>query len=102
MSNENGIHHFFYMQKIPKWWLWFYYLIPTSWTLNGMLTSQYGDVEKEIIVFGEKKTVAAFVKDYFGFHHDRLPMVGVILMLYPIIFASIFAYCIGKLNFQRR
>nr|XP_017241624.1 PREDICTED: pleiotropic drug resistance protein 3-like isoform X1 [Daucus carota subsp. sativus] len=88
--------------KIPKWWLWFYYLIPTSWTLNGMLTSQYGDVEKEIIVFGEKKTVAAFVKDYFGFHHDRLPMVGVILMLYPIIFASIFAYCIGKLNFQRR
>ncbi|KAK1401932.1 pleiotropic drug resistance protein 3-like [Heracleum sosnowskyi] len=88
--------------KIPKWWLWLYYLIPTSWTLNGMLTSQYGDVEKEIMVFGEKKTVAAFVKDYFGFHHDRLPMVGVVLMLYPIIFASIFAYCIGKLNFQRR
>ncbi|XP_063940609.1 pleiotropic drug resistance protein 3-like isoform X2 [Daucus carota subsp. sativus] len=58
--------------KIPKWWLWFYYLMPTSWTLNGMLTSQYGDVEKEITVFGEKKTFAAFVKDYFGFHHDRL------------------------------
>nr|XP_017241649.1 PREDICTED: pleiotropic drug resistance protein 3-like [Daucus carota subsp. sativus] len=88
--------------QIPKWWLWLYYLTPSSWTLNSMLSSQYGDVEKEIIVFGEKKTVAAFVKDYFGFHHDRLPIVGVVLMLYPIIFASIFAYCIGKLNFQRR
>ncbi|KAK1401931.1 ABC transporter domain-containing protein [Heracleum sosnowskyi] len=88
--------------QIPKWWLWLYYLLPSSWTLNAMLSSQYGDVEKEIMVFGEKKTVAAFVKDYFGFHHDRLPVVGVILMLYPIIFASIFAYCIGKFNFQRR
>ncbi|WOH15112.1 hypothetical protein DCAR_0934649 [Daucus carota subsp. sativus] len=88
--------------RIPKWWLWFYYLIPTSWTLNAMLSSQYGDVDEEIMVFGEKKTVAAFLKDYFGFHHDRLPMVGVVLMLYPIIFASIFTYCIGKLNFQRR
>ena len=67
-----------------------------------MLSSQYGDVDEEIMVFGEKKTVAAFLKDYFGFHHDRLPMVGVVLMLYPIIFASIFTYCIGKLNFQRR
>lgn len=89
-------------QQIPKWWVWFYYLIPTSWTLNGMLSSQYGDIEKKILAFGERKTVAAFLKDYFGFHHDRLPLVGVIMMLYPIVFASIFAYCIGKLNFQRR
>nr|XP_017241653.1 PREDICTED: pleiotropic drug resistance protein 3-like isoform X2 [Daucus carota subsp. sativus] len=74
--------------QIPKWWLWLYYLTPLSWTLNIMLSSQYGDVEKEI--------------NHFGFHHDRLPMVGVVMMLYPIIFAIIFAYCIGKLNFQRR
>ncbi|KAI3473056.1 hypothetical protein Pfo_031083 [Paulownia fortunei] len=42
--------------QIPKWWIWFYYLIPTSWSLNGVLTSQYGDVEQEITVFGETKT----------------------------------------------
>lgn len=90
------------MQQIPKWWLWLYYLIPTSWTLNGMLSSQYGDIEKEIIVFGETKTVAAFLRDYFGFHHDRLPIVGVVMILYPIAFAFIFAYAIGRLNFQRR
>ncbi|PHT62246.1 Pleiotropic drug resistance protein 3 [Capsicum annuum] len=88
--------------QIPKWWIWFYYLIPTSWTLNGMLTSQYGDVDTEITVFGDKKTVAAFVRDYFGFHHDQLPIVGVVLIAHPLVFASLFAFFIGKLNFQRR
>ncbi|KAM3219341.1 pleiotropic drug resistance protein 3 [Capsicum chacoense] len=88
--------------QIPKWWIWFYYLIPTSWTLNGMLTSQYGDIDTEITVFGDKKTVAAFLRDYFGFHHNELPIVGVVLIAYPLVFASLFAFFIEKLNFQRR
>ncbi|XP_060167398.1 LOW QUALITY PROTEIN: pleiotropic drug resistance protein 3-like [Lycium barbarum] len=88
--------------QIPKWWIWFYYLIPTSWTLNGMLTSQYGDVQTEITVFGEKKTVAAFIRDYFGFHHNQLPIVAVVLIAYPLVFAILFAFFIRKLNFQRR
>ncbi|KAK3002708.1 hypothetical protein RJ639_019292 [Escallonia herrerae] len=88
--------------QIPKWWLWLYYLTPTSWTLNGMLTSQYGDVDSEILVFGEKKTVASFIRDYFGFHHDQLPIVALVLILYPLLFAFLFAYSIAKLNFARR
>ncbi|XP_024196912.1 pleiotropic drug resistance protein 3 isoform X1 [Rosa chinensis] len=88
--------------QIPKWWLWLYYLSPTSWALNGMLTSQYGDVQKEIVVFGETKTVAAFLEDYFGYHHNLLGLVGVVQLLFPIVFASLFAYFIGKLNFQKR
>ena len=67
-----------------------------------MLTSQYGDSDKEITAFGETKTVSAFLRDYFGFQHDNLPIVAVVMILYPIVFASLFAYCIGKLNFQRR
>ncbi|KAG5525542.1 hypothetical protein RHGRI_031996 [Rhododendron griersonianum] len=61
-------------QQIPKWWIWMYYLAPTSWTLKGLLTSQYGDIEKEILVFGETKTVSAFLTDYFGYNYDHLPM----------------------------
>ncbi|XP_058191654.1 pleiotropic drug resistance protein 3-like isoform X2 [Rhododendron vialii] len=90
------------LPQIPKWWVWMYYLTPTSWTLRGMLTSQYGDIQKNITAFGETKTVSAFLRDYFGYHHDELPIAGVVLIMYPIIFASLFAYCIEKLNFQRR
>ncbi|XP_059652223.1 pleiotropic drug resistance protein 3-like [Cornus florida] len=88
--------------QIPEWWLWLYYLCPTSWTLNGLLTSQYGDIDTQIMVFGEAKTVVAFLSDYFGFRHDQLPIVAVVLIVYPIILAFLFAFCIGKLQFQKR
>nr|POE87236.1 pleiotropic drug resistance protein 3 [Quercus suber] len=88
--------------QIPKWWMWLYYLTPTSWSLNGLLTSQYGDINKDIMVFGETKTVVAFLKDYFGFHHDQLALVAIVLIAFPLVFASLFAYFIARLNFQRR
>ncbi|XP_050220402.1 pleiotropic drug resistance protein 3-like [Mercurialis annua] len=88
--------------RIPKWWKWLYYICPTSWMLKGMLTSQYGDVERKILVFGETKTVSAFLQDYFGYDHDFLGVVAAVLIIFPFVFASLFAYFIGKLNFQRR
>ncbi|EXB80290.1 Pleiotropic drug resistance protein 3 [Morus notabilis] len=88
--------------QIPKWWLWLYYVCPTSWALNGMLTSQYGDLEKEISASGETKTAAAFLEDYFGYDHSLLGLVAVMLLVFPLVVASLFAYCIGRLNFQRR
>ncbi|KAK8485390.1 hypothetical protein V6N12_007912 [Hibiscus sabdariffa] len=88
--------------QIPKWWIWLYYICPTSWAMNGMLTSQYGDVETQILAFGEKTSVAAFIQDYFGFHHDSLGSVASALFIIPVIFATLFAYFIRTLNFQRR
>ncbi|KAJ4721728.1 Pleiotropic drug resistance ABC transporter [Melia azedarach] len=88
--------------QVPKWWIWFYYVMPTSWTMNGLLASQYGDIDKEVLVFGEIKTVSAFLKDYFGFGHDHLPISAIVLAVYPLAFASLFAYFVGHLNFQRR
>ncbi|GMN51418.1 hypothetical protein TIFTF001_020570 [Ficus carica] len=88
--------------KIPKWWIWCYWICPTSWSLNGLLTSQYGDMEKEIMIFGELKSVGSFLEDFYGFRHDRLPLVALMLLAFPLAFASLFAYCIHRLDFQRR
>ncbi|XP_031484245.1 pleiotropic drug resistance protein 3-like [Nymphaea colorata] len=89
-------------KQIPKWWIWLYWITPSNWTIRGLFTSQYGDIDKEIDVFGEKKAVSLFLKDYFGFRHDQLGVVAVVLIAYAVVFASLFAYCISKLNFQRR
>ncbi|KAF3782272.1 ABC transporter G family member 44 [Nymphaea thermarum] len=89
-------------EQIPKWWIWLYWIIPSNWIICGVFTSQYGDIDKEIDVFGEKKAVSLFLKDYFGFRHDQLGVVAVVLIAYAVVFASLFAYCISKLNFQRR
>jgi len=93
---------FCFMQRIPMWWIWLYYICPTSWALEGMFTSQYGDLDKEISVFGETKTASAFIEDYFGYRQDFLGVVGLVLIIIPIVIASLFTYFIGKLNFQRR
>ena len=66
--------------------------MPTYWALNGMITSQYGYVDKEIIVFGETRTLSSFVEDYFGFPHDGLPIIAAILIIYPLVLA--FLFCI--------
>lgn len=97
-----NVEFFSYTQKIPKWWIWCYWICPTSWSLNGLLTSQYGDMNREILIFGEHKTVGSFLHDYYGFHHDRLGLVAAVLIAFPVAFAILFAYCIGKLNYQRR
>ena len=67
-----------------------------------MLTSQYGDLDKTISVFGEPKTVSAFLEDYLGYSHSLLGVVAVMVFVFPFLFASLFAYCIGRLNFQKR
>ncbi|CAN1217740.1 Pleiotropic drug resistance protein 3 [Linum perenne] len=90
------------LPKVPKWWLWLYYLTPTSWSLNGLLTSQYGDIEKELTVFGQQEKVAEFLKTYFGFNHEQLGLVAAVLIAFPLAFAVLFAYFMGRFNFQRR
>ncbi|WVZ10429.1 hypothetical protein V8G54_014959 [Vigna mungo] len=92
-----------FAQKIPKWWVWCYWICPTAWSLNGLLTSQYGDLEeKKVTVFGKRQSVGSFLHDYYGFRHDRLSIVAVVLIAYPIVYASLFAYFIKKMNYQKR
>eukprot|EP00268_Persea_americana_P055963 TRINITY_DN6552_c0_g2_i4.p1 TRINITY_DN6552_c0_g2~~TRINITY_DN6552_c0_g2_i4.p1 ORF type:complete len:238 (-),score=28.06 TRINITY_DN6552_c0_g2_i4:179-892(-) len=67
-------------QQIPGWWVWCYWICLASWTLNALLTLQYGDVSQEIEAFGEHKHVDAFLKDYFGFQHGELPLAGLVLV----------------------
>ncbi|KAL0666525.1 hypothetical protein Bca4012_029229 [Brassica carinata] len=88
--------------QIPKWWVWLYYLTPTSWTLNVFFTSQYGDIHETIDAFGESTTVARFLEEYFGFHHDRLVITAAVLIAFPVALASMFAFFVAKLNFQKR
>ncbi|KAF7058247.1 hypothetical protein CFC21_065350 [Triticum aestivum] len=89
--------------QIPKWWIWLYYISPMSWTLNVFFTTQFGDHDDRMIdVFGETKSVAAFMRDYFGFRRDLLPLAAVALAAFPVLFAVLFGYNISKLNFQRR
>ncbi|XP_058004744.1 pleiotropic drug resistance protein 1-like isoform X3 [Hevea brasiliensis] len=85
--------------RIPVWWRWYYWACPVSWTLYGLVVSQFGDV-KDTLETGQ--TVENFVKIYFGFKHGFLGVVAAVVIGFGALFAFIFAISIKVFNFQRR
>ncbi|KAF2314320.1 hypothetical protein GH714_025364 [Hevea brasiliensis] len=85
--------------RIPVWWKWYYWICPVAWTLNGLITSQYGDLKHKLET-GE--TVEHFLREYFGFNHDFLGAVAALVIGFAVLFAVSFAVSIKVFNFQRR
>ncbi|VVA95985.1 unnamed protein product [Arabis nemorensis] len=90
--------------KIPKWWIWYYWICPVAWTVYGLIVSQYGDVETPIDVLGgpANLTVKQYIEDHYGFKSDFMGPVAAVLIGFTVFFAFIFAFCIRTLNFQTR
>eukprot|EP00897_Mesotaenium_endlicherianum_P001115 jgi/Mesen1/11003/ME000098S10398 len=85
-------------------WRWYYWANPVAWTLYGLIASQMGDVEKTITQPGVSPDVPLkqFIDDYFGYKHDMLGVAVVVLLGFSVLFFSIFAVALQKLNFQNR
>ncbi|KAE9585402.1 putative sulfate-transporting ATPase [Lupinus albus] len=89
--------------QLPIWWRWYYWVCPISWTFNGIITSQYGDMNSEIVIPGaENMKVKIFLKEMFGFYYDFLPVVAVVHVGWVLLFLFGFAFGIKFLNFQKR
>jgi ABC-type multidrug transport system ATPase subunit/ABC-type multidrug transport system permease subunit len=89
--------------QLPRWWVWYYWICPTAWTLNGLITSQYGDLRKKIRIDGKpEQAIEDFLKDYFGFHRDFLGAVAAVLVIFPVFFALLFSISMSRFNFQKR
>lgn len=72
-----------------------------AWTVNGLVTPQFGDLEDIIRVPGQQnQTIKSYIKHQFGFDTDLLGEVAVVLVGFTLLFAFVFAYAIKKLNFQ--
>ncbi|KAF7830247.1 pleiotropic drug resistance protein 1-like [Senna tora] len=87
------------VSRIPIWWKWYYWMCPVAWTLYGLIASQYGDDAKKL---ENGQRVEEFVRSYFGFSHDFLGVVAVVVAGFSVFFALIFAFGIKVLNFQKR
>ncbi|KAL3726503.1 hypothetical protein ACJRO7_031405 [Eucalyptus globulus] len=86
--------------RIPIWWRWYYWANPASWTLYGLVVSQFGDLENVLEDTGG--TVEEYVRDYFGYRHDFLDVIAAMMIGFTVLFAFVFAISIKVLNFQRR
>ncbi|KAG5537773.1 hypothetical protein RHGRI_025026 [Rhododendron griersonianum] len=90
--------------KIPKWWIWYYWICPVAWTVYGLIVTQYGDVEDTIKVPGMTydPTIKWYVQNHYGYESDFIGPVAGVLVAFAAFFAFMYAYCIKTLNFQMR
>lgn len=100
-----GIWNLFSGFVIPRprmavWWRWYSWACPVSWTLYGLVASQFGDLTEPLQDTGVP--VDAFLREYFGFRHDFLGVVAVAVAGFAALFAFAFGLSIKMLNFQRR
>ncbi|VAI89908.1 unnamed protein product [Triticum turgidum subsp. durum] len=89
--------------KIPKWWIWYYWICPLAWTVYGLIVTQYGDMEDTITVPGQpNQTISYYITHHFGYHRSFMAVVAPVLVLFAVFFAFMYALCLKKLNFQTR
>jgi ABC-type multidrug transport system permease subunit len=86
--------------QIPGWWIWYYWICPVAWSLYGLIVSQYGDITDKMQ--DGDQSVKEFIESYFGYKHDFLPVLAVVVLGFCVLFAFLFAFTIQKLNFQKR
>ncbi|KAL9316592.1 hypothetical protein ACSQ67_017593 [Phaseolus vulgaris] len=94
-------------QSIPGWWIWFYYICPIAWTLRGIITSQLGDVETNIVGPGFEGSVKEYLSVTLGYETEvnGFSAVGlsvIVLLGFIILFFGSFAVSVKVLNFQKR
>ncbi|XP_038975955.1 ABC transporter G family member 36-like isoform X2 [Phoenix dactylifera] len=85
--------------RIPVWWRWYYWACPVSWTLYGLVASQFGDVQDKLDI---GVAVDDFVESYFGFRHSFLGVVAAVVVAFSVLFAFLFGISIKMFNFQKR
>lgn len=88
--------------QLPVYWVWYYWITPTAWTLYGLIGSQLGDVSSTMEANGRQVVVRDYLKGYFGFERSFLPYVAVWHIGLVLLFGLVFATCIKIFNFQKR
>ncbi|KAI5669436.1 hypothetical protein M9H77_19289 [Catharanthus roseus] len=90
--------------RIPIWWRWYYWANPIAWTLYGLLTSQYGDMDTFVKLADGVHSVPVkqLLKEQFGYRHDFLPAASIAVIGFCFVFAVTFGFAIKAFNFQRR
>ncbi|KAM1089332.1 hypothetical protein ACFX19_017321 [Malus domestica] len=85
--------------RMPIWWRWYYWICPVSYTLYGLVASQFGDIKDK---FDTGESVEHFVRDYFGYRRDFLGAVAAVHVGICVLFGFTFAFSIKVFNFQKR
>ncbi|KAL3687132.1 hypothetical protein R1sor_013441 [Riccia sorocarpa] len=89
--------------RIPVWYIWVYWANPLTYSLYGIMVSQFGDLSTPLRTEdGVQTTIEGFLRDNLGFNHEMIWLPAMMVVILTVVFASAFMWAIKKLNFQNR
>ena len=86
------------------WWIWFYWLSPTAYSIYGLVGAQLGDVDHEFVTNfrGQRVSVSQYLIQEYGLHHDFIGYAVLVLCAFIIFFRSVAILATARLNYQKR
>lgn len=90
--------------QMPPWLSWYYYLNPVSWSLAGLISTQLGDVDDELLRTPDSRLVpvSRYIADTFAFDNSYRYWAVVILLGFVTAFAAVLLASLRFLNWQKR
>jgi hypothetical protein len=87
---------------MPPWFQWFTFVNPVAWTLNGLISSQYGNVTIKIqtLTHGNIE-VREFILAQYGYKNDEREYILLILVAFCVCFASVAIVALSLLKYHR-
>ncbi|KAK9861986.1 hypothetical protein WJX84_003567 [Apatococcus fuscideae] len=92
------------MPNIPGWWIWFYWLSPTAYSIYGLVGAQLGDVDNEYLLdfTGRRVSVSQYLLDSYGLHHYFIGYAVLVLCAFIVFFRCVALLALSRLNYQKR
>lgn len=91
------------LQRMPKWYAWYYYADPFAYALQGIVLSQLGDVSTLLnLPDGGSVSVKDALALTFGYHYDFLGYTVLIMIVFSLVFVTSGLICLHKLRFEVR
>lgn len=90
------------MQHMPPYYAWTKYANPLAWTLDGLITSEYGSDAAVLrtLSFGDLP-IAEFIHRQYGYRHDWLPWIPLIIASFCVCFVVAAGLSLKLLAFNR-
>ncbi len=90
-------------QTLPWWVRWIWYCNPVSWGLYGIIITQMGNVQDNVMLTdGTYQTIQEYLGGTYGYHYSfRWPVVGIILG-FTVAFLVGAVMSLRTFNFQTR
>jgi len=87
---------------MPPWFQWFTTVNPVAWTLNGLISSQYGGVATKIqtLEYGEVE-VRDFIRAQYDYKYEQREYVLLILAGFCVGFAGVAIAALSLLKYHR-